>query len=273
MIRSGWESSRFGKLRYELWDYQSGLEFSIRHTRALLDFERKHRDQAIRVHYEQLVQNPAQELSRLFSFLNLDWDPSLIDTIFSTEHDQGPGDPKVEFATNLYTTSIGRGTSMEILSEIEKTPKLLQRGLNELLRELGYPDLDSAISTATHRGDSIESGANPASGEVGEVSDLFTHHFRTKLDRNHRKTADLKGAVKFIVRGTGGGTWTINLDAHPPIIQAVDQEADCTITIKSDDLLKLATGRLNVGECYLQAKLRVAGNEALAISVGRTLFA
>jgi putative sterol carrier protein len=83
----------------------------------------------------------------------------------------------------------------------------------------------------------------------------------------------LKGIAKFIVRGTGGGTWTINLDACPPMIAAMDQEADCTITIKADDLLKLASGQLNVGECYLQARLRVAGNEGLAISLGRTLFA
>jgi protein-tyrosine sulfotransferase len=273
VIRSGWESTRFGKLRYELWDYQSGVELIIRHTRALLDFERKHQGQVIRLHYEQLAQNAAQQLPRLFSFLNLDWDSSLLDAVFKTQHDQGPGDPKVEFATNLYTTSIGRGTTMEVLSEIEKMPKHLQNALNDLLCELGYADLHTAFRAASQNSTVSAVAAPTTNLGACEVSELFTHHFRDRFAHNQQRAADLKGIAKFIVRGTGGGTWTINLDACPPMIAAMDQEADCTITIKADDLMKLASGQLNVGECYLQARLRVAGNEGLAISLGRTLFA
>lgn len=273
VIRSGWESTRFGKLRYELWDYQSGVELIIRHTRALLDFERQHSGQVIRLHYEQLAQNAAQELPRLFSFLNLNWDAPLLEAVFQTPHDQGPGDPKVEFATNLYTTSIGRGTTMEVLSEIEKMPKHLQSALNELLCELGYADLHTAFRAASQK-QSASSVVGPISRvAAGDVGELFTQHFRDRFDHNPQRAADLKGLAKFIVRGMGGGTWTINLDARPPKIEAIDRDADCTITIKADDLLKLANGDLNVGECYLQARLRVAGNEALAISLGRTLFA
>jgi putative sterol carrier protein len=78
--------------------------------------------------------------------------------------------------------------------------------------------------------------------------------------------------VKFLVKGSGGGAWTLNFAQQPVSIEPMNQEADCTITIRSEDLIKLATGELNVGECYLQAKLRVTGNEAIAVSLGRALF-
>ena len=278
LIRSGWEMTRYGKMgygkfKYELWDHQEFLSLCTRQTRALMDFERKHRDRTIRIHYEQLTRNPTQALSRLFGFVGLDWNPSLIDEVFSKQHDEGPGDPKAEFANKVYTTSIGRGTSREVLSELEKAPKSLQDDLSALLSELGYPNLDAARSEVACKSERGEIQPAQTAPRFSDIDELFTHHFLARLNREPAAAADLKGAVKFIVRGAGGGTWTINLDAHPPALQAADRDADCTITIKADDLLELAMGKLNVGECYLQARLRVVGNEALAISLGRTLFA
>ena len=273
VLRSGWEMTKYGKLGYELFDYRSFLEYCLEQTRALIEFERRHPDQTIRVHYEKLVCNPSEEWARLFSFLGVGWEPSLVEIVFSTKHDEGPGDPKAEFAKTLYTSSIGRGASAEVLSEIRRAPKHLQRALDELLVELGYPDAETAVLTAARTKASPVGQVARVSQPVFDVNELFTHHFRTRLDSARRGLADLSGAVKFVVKGTGGGTWTIDLDSMPPAIHVGDRDADCTITIRADDLRQLATGELNVGECYLQAKLRVVGNDALAISLGRTLFA
>jgi len=273
VLRSGWEMTKYGKLGYELWDHRSFLEYCLEQTRALLEFERQHPDQTLRVHYEDLVRNPSEEWGRLFSFLGVGWDQSLVEAVFSTKHDEGPGDPKAEFASTLYTSSIGRGASVEVLSEIRRAPKNLQRALDELLVQLGYRDTETAMLAAARTEEQPVGLLATPRQRVSDVNELFTHHFRTRLDHARLGLADLRGAVKFVVRGTGGGTWTINLDSQSAVIHAGDRDADCTITIKADDLLRLATGELNVGECYLQAKLRVAGNEALAISLGRTLFA
>ena len=278
LIASGWEMTRFGKIRvdqprYELWDYQTFLELCIGQTRALLDFENSHVEKTIRVNYERLVQTPSQEMGRLFAFLGLDWDPSLIERVFSTRHDKGPGDPKAEFANKFYTTSIGRGISMEVLSKLTKAPINMQRDLNELLARLGYASLESALSEAATKSDPLASRDIKVTTDYSDINDLFERFFLAKLGQKHHSGSNLRGSVKFIIRGKGGGTWSINLDAHPPELEAIDRHADCTITIRADDLLKLTTGELNVGECYLQARLRVTGNEALALSLGRTLFA
>jgi protein-tyrosine sulfotransferase len=273
VLRSGWEMTKYGKLRYELWDYGSFLDYCLGQTRALLEFERVHCDQTIRVHYENLVLNPAEELPRLFSFLGVGWEPSLVEAVFSTKHDPGPGDPKAEFTKSLHTSSIGRGASAEVLAEVRRAPRHLQRALDELLLELGYQDAETALRAAARVEEQTGGQLAHAGQDFNDVNELFTRHFRAKLEEARRESADLKGAVKFVVRGAGGGTWIIDLDSQPPSIEAGDRDADCTVTIRADDLLRLATGELNVGECYLQAKLRVLGNDALAISLGHTLFA
>jgi hypothetical protein len=264
LIRSGFESTKFGKLVFDLWDYQSGVDFCIEQTRLLLQFESVNPDCCFRLHYEDLVKDTAGVLARAFDFLGLQSEPEIAKAVFTTGHERGPGDPKAEFASRIYDTSIGRDD--EIVPLLSKISPASKKKLENLIVELGYPRIDLTRGSVAERRHS--NGAATRS-TFSSVEELFRTHFPAALQRSN----GIQGSVKFQVKGNGGGTWTVNLGKGPAVFAPVDQEADCTITIRSDDLLKLATGELNVGECYLQAKLRVAGNEALAISLGRTLFA
>jgi protein-tyrosine sulfotransferase len=264
LIRSGFESTRFGKLKFDLWDYQSGVEFCIEQTRSLLNFESANPDRCFRLYYEELVKETDAVLARACEFLGLESEAGVAQGVFKTKHERGPGDPKAEFASRIYETSIGRGA--EIVPLLSTISPGLKKRLGNLIVELGYPQVEldgegrSAIASAP---------LPPARPAFSSVEELFRTHFPAALQRSN----GLQGKVKFQVKGSGGGTWTVNLGTRPAVFAPVNEEADCTVTIRSDDLLKLAAGELNVGECYLQAKLRVAGNEALAISLGRALFA
>ncbi|HEX5886668.1 MAG TPA: sulfotransferase [Pyrinomonadaceae bacterium] len=262
LLRSGFESTRFGKLKFDLWDYQSGVDFCIEQASALLQFEKANRDRCFRLYYEDIVKDGATVLTKAFHFLGLESDPEIVKTAFNTKHEHGPGDPKAEFASRIYNTSIGRGAEIvTLLSDVSAASK---NRLKDLIVELGYPQTDLVPAVEKER-----TNDNGPRVTFKSVEELFSTHFPARLQRKN----DLQGSVKFLVKGNGGGAWTIKLDQDPAVFAPVNEESDCTIMIKSDDLLKLATGELNVGECYLQAKLRVAGNEALAISLGRTLFA
>lgn len=265
LIRSGFESTRFGKLKFDLWDYQSGVDFCIEQTRLLLHFESVNPDCCFRLHYEDLVKDTAGVLAQAFDFLGLQSEPGIVKAVFTTEHERGPGDPKAEFASRIYDTSIGCGD--EIVPLLSKISPASKNRLESLIVELGYPRIDLTRGGVAESRQSDRAAAAPST--FSSVEELFRIHFPAALQRSN----GLQGSVKFQVKGNGGGTWTVNLGKRPAVFAPVNEEADCTITIRSDDLLKLATGELNVGECYLQAKLRVAGNEALAISLGRTLFA
>jgi hypothetical protein len=100
------------------------------------------------------------------------------------------------------------------------------------------------------------------------IDDLFRVRFRKKLLEDGRP----KGSATFVVKGVAGGIWNINLNMNPPSITVGAAESDCTITIRAEDLLKIANGDLNVGDCYLQARIKLAGNEALAVSIGQFLL-
>ncbi|HEV7746371.1 MAG TPA: sulfotransferase [Pyrinomonadaceae bacterium] len=266
LIRSGFESTRFGKLKFDLWDYQSGVDFCVEQTQALLQFEKANPNRCFRLRYEDIVQDGPAILAQAFHFLGLESDPEIVNAAFMTKHERGPGDPKAEFAGRIYNTSIGRGAEIvTLLSDVSSASK---NRLKDLIVELGYPPTDLRPGPPVEKERTSDNGHTmPAT--FRSVEELFLTHFPARLQRKN----DLQGSVKFLVKGNGGGTWTIKLDKDPAVFAAVNEESDCTITIRSDDLLKLATGELNVGECYLQAKLRVAGNEALAISLGRSLFA
>jgi putative sterol carrier protein len=211
------------------------------------------------------VKDAATVLSRAFDFLGLEPDPTIATAVFSTKHESGPGDPKAEFASRIYGTSIGKGAEIiPLLAEVSPTTK---NKLERLIVELGYPPIDLSNSGQDNWSQAVDSAAFDSS-TVASVEELFRTHFPARLQQR----SDLKGSVKFLVKGSGGGAWTLNFAQQPVSIEPMNQEADCTITIRSEDLIKLATGELNVGECYLQAKLRVTGDEAIAVSLGRALF-
>lgn len=266
LIRSGFESTRFGKLKFDLWDYQSGVDFCIEQTGSLLRFEKANRDCCFRLHYEDLVKDAAGVLSETFHFLGLESDREIVNAAFTTKHEHGPGDPKAEFANRIYETSIGRG--VEILPLLAQVSAASRHRLEDLIVQLGYPRTNLLPESPVEKSRPRDNGATVPT-TFTSVEELFRTDFPARLKRKN----DLQGSVKFLVKGTGGGAWTIKLDRNPAVFAPVNEESDCTITIRSDDLLRLAAGELNVGECYLQARLRIAGNEAVAISLGRTLFA
>jgi protein-tyrosine sulfotransferase len=263
LIRSGFESTRFGKLRFDLWDYQSGVDFCIEQTHALLQFEKANRDRCFRLHYEDIVKDGPATLAHAFNFMGLESDPEIVNAAFTAKHERGPGDPKAEFANRIYNTSIGRGA--EIVTMLSDVSVASKNRLKDLIVELGYPRTDLLPGAPVE----TERTSDNVPPKFTSVEELFLTHFPARLQRKK----DLQGSVKFHVKGNGGGTWSVKLDKDAAVFSPTNEESDCTITIRSDDLLRLATGELNVGECYLQAKLRVTGNEALAISLGRTLFA
>lgn len=261
-IRSGIESARFGKLNADLWDHDRGCEHYVQQTRKLLDFEAANREKCFRLAYEDLVSHPEQVLPEMFRFIGVDWDPGLIARVFTTPHDDGPGDPKALLAARIYQTSMGRGR--EALPILASIAARLQNEIAQLTIELGYRAIDTPASHVEPRPRAAGSMPPPAS-----VAELFESYFPAKL----RSGTQLTGSIEFRVKGAGGGNWTLDLNAAPPVIRPGSGQADCTITIRADDVLKLVAGEVDAGECYLNARLKVSGDEAMALSLGRLLFA
>jgi len=257
LIRSGFEAAKFGKLVFDLWDHDSGCDFYVKQTRMLLDFQQANPDVCFPIKYEDIVNDAERGLEPMFAFLGLRWDSSLIAKVFNTPHDDGLGDPKARTASHIYTSSIGRGAELApILAQI--APRLRDE-IAAITAELGYPPLQAQAEPMS---------TNPE-GSPNSIDEFFRMYVPAKLSR----MAKLKGSVQFQVKGAGGGAWNVNLNSTPAEVRSGTADTDCTITIRAEDLLKLAKSQLNIGECFVQAKLKLAGNEAVAVSFGRALFA
>ena len=77
-------------------------------------------------------------------------------------------------------------------------------------------------------------------------------------------SAELNMSAKFVVQGRGGGVWFFDCRGTPQV-STEDKEADCTVTIGAETLVRMAAGELNPQVAYLQGKIRVGGDRIAAL--------
>lgn len=225
-------------------------------------FEREANAKCFRIKYESLVVDPTGTLKPLFEFLGVEWDEHIIDSVFSSQHDPGKGDPKAIFSKRINKTSLGKGST---IPRAYISTDLVKR-MNALLEELGYP----VVGPDWDYLPSPYAVADPAADEDDQfltVEDIFV---RILPDRIKKHSSRLTVATcKIIITGKNGGVWLIKRGGQ---IVAGDGTADCVIMASAQDLLALVSGRLNAAAAFDQGKLRVAGNGTAANELGAILF-
>jgi hypothetical protein len=238
-------------------------------TSTILAFEREHPEQCFSLKYESLVAHPTAILQLMFEFLGVEWDESLLDAVFKSKHDQGPGDKKVMYSRKVHTKYIGMGSSVSrrLLSR-----EVLQR-VNGVLEELGYPVVGPEWDTSPSPYlELVPSDNEEAAEEIGDIEEVFTYHFPRRLKDRSDSLTEFGETYKFVVTGDDGGIWLLDLSKPGGEIRAEDGEANCTITISSDDLVAMVNGTLNAARAFEQGKFRVAGNLRQAMGMGQLLL-
>jgi putative sterol carrier protein len=77
----------------------------------------------------------------------------------------------------------------------------------------------------------------------------------------------IAGVYQFDVDGK---TWTVDLkNGNGSVREGKPEKADCTITIKGEDLVAMAQGRLNGQTAFMQGKLKIGGNMSFAMKLGQ----
>lgn len=244
------------------------VENWIDKTGKLLAFEREHQERCFRIKYEDLVLNPPETLRRMFTFLNLEWSETLLDTVFNTQHDEGIGDRKILFSKKIDQSSIGKGWALPH----EDIPDDLLDKMNRLLEELNYSTVGADWGTT--RSPYLPAASETDGGEilVTTVKEIFERHFPKLLAKRKEELRAIDGVCKFVVSGEGGGIWTLRFDAANGSIVAEDADADCTVEAPGDVLLDLVNGKLNAVAAFDQGKLYVTGDFELANNIGQLLF-
>jgi hypothetical protein len=212
-------------------------------------FEAAHPERCCRIYYERLVAEPATTLGAVFRFLGLEWDESLIESIFSTPHDRGAEDQKVRTATSIHQDSVGRGADLPL----DSVPEKALTDMQALLAELGYPPSPGAPP----RQDGGRAAARSAG--AGGVEWLFEKRLRDLLAARPRLASAIGMSYRFVVSGEGGGSWVVDANRGPAAVFAGTGPAACVIHISAADLMALAARRLVPVAAIREGRLRLEG--------------
>ncbi|ADO72920.1 SCP2 sterol-binding domain-containing protein [Stigmatella aurantiaca] len=68
---------------------------------------------------------------------------------------------------------------------------------------------------------------------------------------------DINAIIHFNITGEGGGTWTVDLTKDSDwVAKGIDGESKMTITVSSDDFVKIIEKKLNAQMAAMQGKLK-----------------
>jgi protein-tyrosine sulfotransferase len=243
------------------------IDYWITQTRATLTFEREHSAQCFHVKYESIVREPVPTLEAMFSFLGVEWDEKLLDSVFSTQREVAGGDHKILFSDRIHPTSLGKGST---ISRKLISAEMLER-MNALLEELEYPvvgpDWDTSPSPF-----SVLEATEQQEDEVASVREVFENVFPKRIQKQEHALRGTHATCQITVTGEESGTWLVNLSESNSRITSADEQADCLVQVASSDLLDIVNGKLDVVTAMQQGKLQVAGGERIAMMLARVLF-
>jgi hypothetical protein len=114
---------------------QGLAQYWIDFTSKELEFELAHPDVVLRLRYEDLALAPTATLTRLWTFLGASIPAESSSELLAKTHSIGPGDHKIEFTTEVMSTSVGK---TEAFVPRDVIPTALLDRIDELHGALGY---------------------------------------------------------------------------------------------------------------------------------------
>lgn len=105
------------------------------------------------------------------------------------------------------------------------------------------------------------------------AEEIFTGKIAEKLNGNVDKAKSIGGIYEFVVAGEAGDeTWTIDLTKDADFVtKGSSGNAQCTVTIKAQDLADIVDKKSNPQMAFMTGKLKVKGDMGLGLKLGSIL--
>lgn len=118
------------------------VEYWYDRASRLWEFQGTAGQRAQMLKYEDLVTAPEATLEKLADFLDVDWNPDLVQLALEEPEHIGPGDEKAYGKHRIAPESVGRGARVNWAG----VPRSLLKKVAILQAELGYPDRGTALN-------------------------------------------------------------------------------------------------------------------------------
>jgi len=128
-----------------------------------------------------------------------------------------------------------------------------------------------AAPKAAPKSESAPSNAT-ATGSTGFRSEALFAELAKRMKENQDIVKSIGGIYQFNITGGPNGktqSWLVDLKNGNGSIQLGEGKADCTITVSDADYVGMMTGKLNSQQLFMQGKLKIQGNMALAMKLGK----
>lgn len=101
---------------------------------------------------------------------------------------------------------------------------------------------------------------------------IFNEKIAQKLSANADKVKTIKAIYQFELMGDAPSSWTIDLTKDKDFVSSgANAQANCTVTIKLQDLSDIIEKKLNPQMAFMTGKLKVKGDMGLALKLGSIL--
>jgi len=96
-----------------------------------------------------------------------------------------------------------------------------------------------------------------------------------KMEERMRERAqdakEVNAVYKFVLSGSQGGTWIVDMREDTLGVREGDEEADCTINMSDENFVKLVSGKLNPQMALVMGRIKISGDMGLAMKLGKVL--
>jgi putative sterol carrier protein len=105
------------------------------------------------------------------------------------------------------------------------------------------------------------------------AAEVFEKHIPERLSKKPDISSHIKSSYQFALTGDGGGDWYVDLSkGGTPEVKAGKLDAPgVTITMTAKDFVDLVSGKLNGQMAFMQGKLKIKGDMALALKLQQIL--
>lgn len=106
---------------------------------------------------------------------------------------------------------------------------------------------------------------------ASSAREVFEVHMPRRFGDAPHLSDCVNGTYKFVLTGDQGGIWIVDMTRSPGVVKEEDADAECTVTVSSEEFVDIVNSGLNGQMAFLMGKLKVTGDLGLAMKLKTVL--